>query len=107
MKDMIGEEVTEGDYLIDDRGKLWQVQPTDVTYQIELLVMGRERRRDGVMTDSRILRLPHSLKASEAHLSASPQARRVAWANVYQTKVSPAKRIEISDRRRAFQERRR
>lgn len=105
MNDMIGQPVQVDDNLIDDRGKLYLVQPTDLTYQAELLALGREKTKSGVLGVARILRLGFSLKVSEELLNASPQARRKEWERVYKEQVFPIKRIEVRDRRKDFQER--
>lgn len=99
MNDMIGQAVESGNYLIDDRGKLWQGLPTDRTYQVERIVLVQERRRNGSLGQGRYLHLPHALLATEGLCSASPQRRKAEWQQVYEHYIRPRKKEEIRKRR--------
>src|SRR3990167_2678952 len=102
MNDMLGQPVATDDYLIDDRGKLWLVLPTDRSYLVENLVLVRERLRSGSLGLGRYLHLQHALKAAEGLLSTSPGRRRGVWQQAYAQFVSPQKQEEIRQRRAEF-----
>lgn len=105
MIDMVGAEVNAGDFLIDDRGKIFVAQPTSPTYTYEKLICVTELRRGS--TEKRgFVRQKFILRVSESHLRTSQEELRRLWKDNYDKCVGPEIREEIRQRRTAFQERR-
>ena len=104
MKDMVGEEVFEGDFLIDDRGKLFVAQPTEPSFRRESIIITCEYH-PRTLGKRGFMREKLALKVSERHLRTPQQDLRTMWKAVYTLKVAPQNREDIKARRTNFQKR--
>ena len=105
MIDMTGKEVKEGDLMIDDRGKLFIIQPTPPTYLKEKLLTVTEYKARGEGKRG-FMRQKLALKVSKGHLRTSQQELRGMWSWNYNKYQYSQGREEIRKRRNEFQERR-
>ena len=105
MFDMTGKGVKEGDFMIDDRGKLLIIQPTPPTYLKEKLLTVTEYKAKGEGKRG-FMRQKLALKVSEGHLRTPQKELREMWSWNYAKYQQPQGREEIRKRRKEFQERR-
>lgn len=106
MNDMIGNEVEEGDFLLDDRGKVFMAMSTSPLYKHEKLILVTEFPQRGI--EKRIfLRQKLALKIDKNFIGdLSQKDLRVVWSRTYEDLVRPRERELIRQRRAEFQERR-
>ena len=105
MKDMVGRSVEVGDYLIDDRGKLFLIQSTPDSYQKEQVIIVAEYRPRSQSRPS-FLRQKLALKVTEDRITTPQKILKDLWKFYYDKYVGPQQREEVRARRANFQGRR-
>ena len=98
IEDAAGKSVRPGDWLLEDRGKVWQALPTDPTFLKERLV----KVVKGV--GHTYLHIDQVFLINEATSNWPQQELRKLWESFYEKYCRISSRQAISDRRRSFQE---
>ncbi len=99
--DARGEELNVGDFVIDERGKAWRVEPTEKTIVASHVVYGTvvTARKGGNVRDGdphRMVRIIAVYKVA----SLGPQtANRAEWKRLRASTSSDVARVAISQRR--------
>lgn len=105
MRDGQGQELREGDQLLDERGRIWQVQPTEAGYAAAGCVRVKELRlvrgRPKLVEPLSYVHLAHVFRVEPFFWDARAGERQKAWRALYEEHVRPDRRREISNRRRA------
>ena len=103
MIDMTGKEVNIGDFLVDDRGKLFVAQATHATYEREKLIVVAELRKRQAGKRG-FMRQKLTLLVSEGQLRTSQDELKGLWRHSYDKYQRPKSKEAIQQRRKKFQE---
>lgn len=109
LTDAVGRALALGDQLLDERGKIWQVEETLASFSSQRLAAVRELRlvrgrpRLGEPT---YVRLDHVFRTEPFFWDLAVVERQRAWQRLYNAELSPRRRAEVA-RRRAETRRRR